>query len=329
MTKIFAKVSLDYEQWIRKPSDKLQYKDAVDKFGNPKTEARVIGARLGSAIDEVTPVSLARKIQRGHTWSPFVFNVCPNWGRPRRIQDLFKSCQVFAIDFDNGETPEEIMTRASELGIELNIVHHSFSSAPDFNKLRGILFVEKEITSFDEARKYSTALAYAFDGDKQCIDVARLYYGSVEGSVIHVSNSSTTSLEVLDRIVDNVNIDALLVKGEKGIAKPDAAEWGDAKEQRKILGNLSPAKRSYVKRKVLGILKDIEEFDGSKGSRYECIWRNTSRLARMPELVGSAVYQWVSESIEKNAHFNDWDKDPTQVIMSAIDWSNNHADESV
>jgi hypothetical protein len=326
---ISAQVSLDFEQWIRKPSDKLQYKNSVDKFGTPKTEARVIGARLGSNIEEVTPTSLARKIQRGHTWSPFVFNVCPNWQRPRRIQDLFKSCQVFAIDFDNGETPEEIMNRASELGVEFNIVHHSFSSTPEFNKLRGILFVEKEITSFDEARRYSTALAYAFDGDKQCIDVARLYYGSKEGSVIHVSNSSLTSLESLDKIVDAVNIDSLLVKSEKNIAKTETAEWGDAKEQRKILSTLTPAKRSYVKRKALGILKDIESFDGSKGSRYECIWRNTSRLARMPELVGSAVYQWVMESIGKNSHFDDWDKNASNVVMSAIEWSNDHADEPV
>jgi hypothetical protein len=80
---------------------------------------------------------------------------------------------------------------------------------------------------------------------------------------------------------------------------------------------------------VLGILKDVEAFDGSKGSRYECVWRNASRLSRMPEVVGSAVYQWMLESIEKNPHFANWDWDASSVVMNAIEWSSTHADDPV
>ena len=70
-------------------------------------------------------------------------------------------------------------------------------------------------------------------------------------------------------------------------------------------------------------------FDGSKGSRYECVWRNTSRLARMPELVGSAVFQWMTDSIKKNPYFNDWDWEPEGVVMNAIKWSIDHSDDPV
>lgn len=327
---ISALISLDSEQWNHKPSSKLQYKSQVDKFGNPRTEVRVIGARLGSDIEQVTPKSLARFVSRGQTWSPFVFQECPQWRRPRRIEALFKSCQVFALDFDNGESIEEVVEQAKVLGLEFNILHHSFSSVPEYPKLRGIIFVEEEIGDFDTARLYSTALAHAFEGaDKQCIDVARLYFGSWADSIVLTSSGSVAKLETLQKIAEDVGAEKFMVKGERNVSKPDDTEWGDAKVQREILAGLSASKRSYVKRKALGILKDIEEFDGTKGSRYECVWRSASRLARMPEVVGSAVYQWVVEATEKNSLFADWDWDTKAVIMNAIEWSSNHADDPV
>lgn len=325
-----ALISLDHEQWDHKPSTKLQYKDQIDKFGNPRSEVRVIGARLGSEIEKVNPKSLARFVSRGQTWSPFVFNKCPQWGRPRRVEALFKSCQVFALDFDNGESVDQVIEQANTLGLQFNLIHHSFSSVPDHPKLRGIFFVEEEIINFEKARLYSTALAHAFEGaDKQCIDVARLYFGSRADSVVTVNSDSMVKIATLEKIAKSVEAEKFLVKGERNISKPDNTEWGDAKIQRSILANLSSSKRAYVKRKVLGILKDVETFDGVKGSRYECVWRNASRLSRMPEIVGSAVYQWMIESIEKNTYFADWEWDAKSVVMNAIEWSNDHADDPV
>lgn len=322
-------VSLDDEQWNHKPSIKLQYKDYTDKFGNPKTEVRVIGARLGSNIEKVTPKSLARFISRGQTWSPFVFNTCPQWKRPRRVEGLFKSCQVFALDFDNGETTAQILRKGKELGVEFAVLHHSFSSTPEFPKHRAIIFTDKEVEDFEQARKISTGLAYAFDADKQCIDVARLYFGSNPDSIISVEVEAITPLKTLEKIATDFEAEKYLTKSERNISKPENTEWGDAKTQRLILSKLGLKKRSYVKRKILGILKDVEIFDGTKGSRYEVVWRSTSRLARMPEVVGSAVYQWMMEAIEKNSYFADWDHNPEQVVMSAIQWSSDHADDPV
>jgi hypothetical protein len=322
-------ISLDHEQWDHKPSPKLQYKSEVDKFGNPRSEVRVIGARLGANIEQVTAKSLSRYISRGQTWSPFVFNVCPNWKRPRRVEGLFKSCQVFAIDFDNGETTEEIQLRAAELGLKFSILHTSFSSTPEHLKHRGIIFTDTEVVDFEQAKKISTGLAYAFDGDKQCIDVARLYFGSVADCIISVEPEYLAEVGLLEKIAEHVNAEQYITKSERNVAKPEGSEWGDSALQRKILASLTPSKRSYVKRKVLGILKDVETYDGKKGSRYECVWRSASRLARMPEVVGSAVYQWMIDSIDKNPVFKGWDKDPSEVVMSAIQWSSDHADDPV
>ena len=329
-TSVSASISIDDEQWNHKPSSKLQYKNSVDKFGNPRSETKVLGARLGSEIQQMTPKSLARAISRGQTWSPFVFQKCPQWKRPRRVEGLFKSCQVLALDFDNNEKVEDIIDQAKNLNLQFNIIHHSFSSNPEHLKLRGIIFLEKEVVEFEKAKLFSTALANAFPGaDKQCIDVARLYFGSRSDSVIQVDSNVVATLQNLEEIAISTKAENFLVKGERGISKPDDAEWGDSKTQRLILSKLSVQKKKYVTRKALGILKDIEQFDGSKGSRYECVWRNTSRLARMPELVGSAVYQWTLEAISKNPIFSDWDWDAEAVVMSAIEWSSNHADEPV
>lgn len=328
--KISAFTSLDYEQWNHKPSSKLQYKDQMDKFGNPRSETKVIGARLGGVIEQVTPKSLARAISRGQTWSPFIFNICPQWKRPRRVEGLFKSCQVLALDFDNGESAEEIAEQAKNLNLEFNIIHHSFSSTSEHLKLRGVIFLGEEVTEFEKARLYSVALANAFPGaDKQCIDVARLYFGSKIDSVIHVNSDVYAKLSVIEEIAKSTNAENFLVKSERNLMKSDDSEWGDSKTQRLILSKLSVKKRKYVTRKALGILSDIETFDGAKGSRYECVWKNASRLARMPELTGSAVYQWTLEAIQKNPIFANWDWDAEAVVMSAIEWSSSHADEPV
>lgn len=327
---IQAEISLDYEHWDRKPSPKLQYKDLVDKFGVPKTEVRVIGARLGSDIAVVTPKSLCKYIVQGRTWSPFVFKVCPNWKRPRRLEGLFRSCQVLALDFDDGQTPEQIKLQAAQLGVKFNVIHHSFSSTPQHQKLRAVAFLENAMTDFDTTRLYSSALAHSFTGaDTQCVDVARLYFGSKPDSIVEINQEEYTPVSVLESLVVSTKASDLMVKSERNVFKSEDSEWGDAKLQRKILAGLSSPKRAYVKRKAMGILAEIESFDGSDNSRYVCVWRGASRLARMPEIVGSAVYQWVLDAVAKNPHFADWDRDPEEVVMSAIEWSSSHADDPV
>lgn len=329
---IKAKISLDWEGFSSKPSAKLQYREATDKFGNIITEVKEIGRRLGSDIEEVTPARLARAISEGKTWSPYVFNECPHWKRPRRLEHLFSSTSVFALDWDNGKSIEEVKKLAEENGIVFSILHHSFSSTPEHPKLRGIIFCDEEITDLYLAKKISIALANVFDGDKQCVDAARLFFGSRPDSIIEVK-PEYVSLEALDEITKKVDTEkqlAYLNDSESIPAiKSDELAWGSGEKQKEIFASLSPPKFKYAKKKILGILSDIEEYSGDGGSRYEIVWRSASRLARMPEVVGSAVFKWVKESIDKNPYFSDWEYDPDEVVMNAIEWGNNHLDEQI
>lgn len=330
---IKAKVSLDWEGFSSKPSSKLQYRDSVDKFGNIITEIQQIGKRLGSDIEEVTPSRLARAISEGKTWSPYVFKECPHWKRPRRLEHLFSSTSIFALDWDNGKTIEEVKKLAEENGIVFSVLHHSFSSTPDHLKLRGIIFCDDEITDLYTAKKISIALANIFDGDKQCVDAARLFFGSRPDSIIEVKQESV-SLKTLEEITKKVDTEKQLAylnnsESDINIIKSDELAWGDSEKQKEIFSFLSPPKFKYAKKKILGILNDIEQYSGENGSRYEIVWRSSSRLARMPEVVGSAVFSWVKDSINKNPYFSDWEYDPDEVIMNAIDWGNNHLDEQI
>jgi hypothetical protein len=324
-----ATISLDHEAWDHKPSNKTQYQRLTDKYGNPKTEVRVLGSRVGTEVADVTVKQLGRAIIQGQTWSPFVFNTCPDWKRRRRIEPLFASCQVLAVDYDDGRSYEDIVKQAQSLGITFNIIHHSFSSTPEHPKYRGIVFLDEEITEFYKAKLYSTALAYALDGDKSCVDVARLYFGSSANSIVYIDDEVTTPTSILEGLAETVSASQHITERTSEPKEYDP-DWGNDDDQRQIFAKLSPGKRQFVRRKIGGILLEIQMFDGSNGSsRYECLWRSTSRIARMKETVGNVVYNWVLERVEKNPHFSDWDKDPSEVIRNAIAWSFEHSDPPV
>lgn len=324
-----VKISLDWECWGSKPSSTIQYNDEVDKFGNIKTQTRVVGARLGSVIQEVSPRDLARHISMGRTWSPFTFKECPDWGRPRRLEGLFDQCQILGVDFDDGRGVDEIVKLGEKYGIKFTLLHHSFSSTPEHVKLRAVVFLDKPVTEFDEARNLSAGLAYLLSGDRQCIDVARMFYGSTAESVVSLEPDNVTTISHLKKITKNVDIPKIKTTS-LGKTKDDQECWGDMEAQKNAWSYLSKSQKAFVIAKINGVRQDLNEFEGQEGrSRYECVWRNTSRLARMPELLGSTVYDLVMDCVTHNKYFNDWDKSPDAVIRSAIEWSFHHADERV
>ncbi len=324
-----ATLSLDSESWDHKPSTTIQYRKEKDKYGNPKTESRVLGGRLGTETAYVTPKKLARAISRGQTWSPFVYHVCPDWRRRRRVEGLFSSCQVLGVDFDNGDSVEDIVTQSSQLGITFNILHHSFSSTPEHPKLRGIIFLQDEIVDLDTAKMLSIGLTYSLGGDRSCVDTARMYYGSHQECVIQLDDEITTPIEKLKDIAEAASASEY-VTDRVHVPRDHDPDWGTLEDQRLIWNKLTAGKRQFVKRKMLGILREIESFDGSDGtSRYECVWKRTSRIARMPETVGNVVYKWVMERIDNNPHCDDWDKDADTIVRNAISWSFEHSDPPV
>lgn len=319
-------ISSDWECWDRKPSAELQYRDEVDRFNKVRTETKVLGSRLGSVVEEVSPESLAKLITSGRTWSPFTFKVCPSWGRRRRIEDLFEQTQILAVDFDDGRSVQDVIDCTKQFGLTFTLLHHSFSSTPEHPKLRGVFFMDERIDSFPNAKLYATGLAYALGGDKVCVDVARIYFGSLPQSMILLNPEQTTSLTLVQSIAKTQSIPKPVQQSKLSVAKSSA--WGSPEEQKAIFDDMTRAKKTFLRAKINAVLLDVQNFERGKGqSRYECVWRSTSRLARMPELMGFQVYEWMMHSVQITEAFADWDKDADQVIRSAISWSAKHSDE--
>lgn len=318
-------ISLDYEGFSHKPSSKLQYKKQKDKFGNPRSEISVIGSRLGSSIKEVSVNQLAKHISKGQTWSPYIFKECPNWKRRRRLEGLFESSQVFALDFDNGESYSTILEKCRTLGLEPNIIHTSFSSTPEHPKHRVIFVCKEIITDFSKTKLYSIGLAEKFQSDKACVDAARLYFGSTPGSILFTQEDSFTPVQTLEKLCKNTKLEKAIQHHK---CERKDIEWGDSQTQQALFAKISRTKLNKIKSKIKTILFLIEHYDGSDGgSRYNLLWKNTSKLARMPEVTGKACYEWVMRSVGNNPHYADWDYDPHDVITSSIEWSFDHADD--
>lgn len=323
-------ISLDWEAFDHKPSDKLQYQDAVDKMGNARTEVRVIGSRLGSEAETLNISKLARSITQGKTWSPFVFKVCPDWKRRRRLEGLFESCQVFALDFDKGETLEQIQEKATGIGVNISLIHTSFSSIPSYPKHRVILIVDEPLTDFTQTKRISVGLAHAFDSDKACVDTARLYFGSVPNSIVYIDRDANNTVKTLVEIADSVKAEQFITASKLHQDKPDETIWGTPQTQDELFKKLTKNKLDSLKRKIKGILMDIENYSPQdNSSRYDCVWRSTSRIARMPEVAGCVAHDWVLKAVESNSVFDDWDKNASAVITSAITWSASHADDAL
>ena len=156
-----------------------------------------------------------------------------------------------------------------------------------------------------------------------------MYFGSRPDSIIHLDNDITTGLDVLHRLAEASDAGRYVTTRTASVKDHDP-EWGTLQDQREIWDKLTPGKREFVKRKILGILREIESFDGSDGtSRYECVWKRTSRIARMPETVGNVIYDWILERIGNNPYFEGWDKDASDVVRNAISWSHDHAEPPV
>lgn len=321
-------VSIDHEEFDHKPSNVLQYQDLVDKFGNPRNEVSVIGARLGSEIENLSVGKLARYISRGQTWSPFIFKVCPDWKRRRRLEGLFESCQIMALDFDSGETLEDILAKAEALRLEVSIIHTSFSSSPELLKHRAIFVLNEPITDFTRTKKISIGLSKAFESDPACVDTARLYFGSTANSIVYLNKENSNSVKTLEDLANKLGADKFLSKSKKCQTKPDESVWGSEETQLKIFSKIPKNKLNSLKRKIKGILMDIENYVPSKNSsRYDCVWKSTSRIARMPEVTGCMAHSWVLEAIQSNSIFDDWEHDPDRVVNSAIEWSAHHSDD--
>ena len=97
----------------------------------------------------------------------------------RRKEVCWTSQDLLVLDFDDGIDEKTILIRCKELNIKPFWLYDSFSSTSRHKKFRLLFRIDKTITDFRIAKLLINALMAIFpECDKQCSDMARLFWGT-------------------------------------------------------------------------------------------------------------------------------------------------------
>lgn len=119
-------------------------------------------------------------IAEGRSWAPPIFE----GNHPKN--ENFISQSVFALDFDSGVEPQQVIDKLRGYDIQPNAYYNTFSHSEETPKFRLILFLDRKITEKAERDWYQKSLLKIFpSADQSTGDAARFYYGgNGEGFVL-------------------------------------------------------------------------------------------------------------------------------------------------
>lgn len=149
---------------------------------------------------------------------PYSYTWCPSLFNGRRKNDNWLGQMVFALDFDGGITPDEVIKQFQDFGIKPNIIYCSFSDTPELRKFRIILLVDTVVTDYEQALAIRKGLIDTFpQSDKSCKDAARMFFGGKNGEIL---NSEPIPLE---KIVEFICIN--LISGDDNKTRNIGENW--------------------------------------------------------------------------------------------------------
>ena len=149
---------------------------------------------------------------------PYSYTWCPSLFNGRRKNDNWLGQMVFALDFDGGITPDEVIKQFQDFGITPNIIYCSFSDTPELRKFRIILLVDTIVADYEQALAIRKGLIDTFpQSDKSCKDAARMFFGGKNGEIL---NSEPIPLE---KIVEFICIN--LISGDDNKTRNIGENW--------------------------------------------------------------------------------------------------------
>lgn len=201
-------------------------------------ECGALRNRLGrsDSIMSVTPEELIECIENGQTFTPAF--MAGTDGRS------WISQQVFCIDIDNdGEEKYEVEEITSKLEQDYSLypyfIYHSFSSSENWPKFRIVFILDRPVTDKAEALDYNRRLLSIFvkefpgAADEKTKDLARLFFGSVKGSVTYRSNY-LTHIEEFDEL-PQIEEEKSLHSREENNVRPERHHYSDDDDRERLL----------------------------------------------------------------------------------------------
>ena len=180
--KILATV--DDKGYTEKPKDQEEIKKLNNRIG---MQARCID--FTEFMDMVG--------NQGHTFCPAIFESNGKYA-PRR-KDTFLCQQIFALDFDEGITYEEVLQRAFKYKIPPAFIYKTLSCDDiDLNKFRVIWVLDCIVNDIETTESIIKLLMSIFpEADKSCKDCSRMFFGG-KGLIYMESSSYLSRLSLTD-----------------------------------------------------------------------------------------------------------------------------------
>ena len=179
------KVSINEVEWEHKPSTKSEVLQIAQNFKTIESDTADIFNRLIS----------------GQTFCPAIFQ------ENKRKNANFISQQLFALDFDEGHSPEEIIQILTDHNIQTNFMYFSFSHKPTHPKFRIVIILDEIITNKKTRDLIQVGLMNISKySDPACKDSARMFYGGKSGELFNTEpNKYADIIGVIDSYI-NVDV---------------------------------------------------------------------------------------------------------------------------
>lgn len=139
-----------------------------------------INERIINCVVDVSISTLAKQITQpnGRTWTPAYFKEDDDI--VKRTNSCWAGQTIFALDFDEGITVEEVIIRCKKYHVMPAFIYTTFSSVNN-NKFRVVFQMHFEIQDIRVRNAIQYALLVLFkEADKNCKDASRMFYGGKE-----------------------------------------------------------------------------------------------------------------------------------------------------
>ena len=160
--------------------------DTHNKFTSKPTSGYAsINANIVAGWQDINITDFADLISQGCSFSTGKFNTA-------RKASQWQGQQCFAIDIDEltSPTPDKAIELIKQkFGVEPTLLYYSFSSNSENNKYRIVITSDSLITDAFDVLGILRGLCQMLKADSQCIDLARMFYGTTPNNIIHISNN--------------------------------------------------------------------------------------------------------------------------------------------
>jgi hypothetical protein len=169
--------------------------DTVGYNSKPTTKAGEITKRIADLEVEITLEELLNSILAGKTFKPAVVG---------RTENDWVEQQLFALDFDDNVTIEQIKEKCANLGVLPAFGYTSFSHTEEKHKFRLIFANNEIITDYDTAKMTQLCLMQIFNEcDKQCKNLNRFYYGGIS-EIKFDMNNRINAIELIEKYKEQI-----------------------------------------------------------------------------------------------------------------------------